>query len=110
MTTPSEVLGRLADRLETFLASVGFSPSHRSQESAALVTRTYASSDLCLRLSSTHKTLALECDRLPNETAAGPWIDLTVAEFALDTADAAWISSCAADFELALKEHLELWE
>ena len=107
--TKTNAFERFADRLEPVLASAGFATVERSEPGALFTTRIYASAGLRLRLSSSGGTIALEADRLPNEVASGPWLDVTIAEFEQSRVDDAWISACAADFERALRDYLEQW-
>jgi len=51
----------------------------------------------------------LESDRLPNETTAGPWIDLTLQRFDPRKADDQWVEELCEDISAALREYMEQW-
>jgi hypothetical protein len=112
--TPDEAFERIDTALAPQLHAGGF--TRRKAESHPKVFGSryaeYESAATAVRLTWDGKDghFVLECDRLPQETRPGPWLDLILMRFDARTDQAlAWVITIEGEFVRALHGYLAQW-
>jgi hypothetical protein len=112
--TSEEVFSQIEAALGPPLRARGFTRRKSEVHPAAFGSRysLYVSSMATLRLTWDGKEghFVLECDRLPNEGRAGPWLDLVLMLFnPRDGEGNPPVSSIVHEFQVGLEGYLEQW-
>ena len=113
MITPSQAFERIEAALRQTLESAGFQDTRSESHPQAFGSQfsVYTSPSATLRLTWDGKEgfFVLECDRLPNETAPGPWADLTLQRFDSRVDDDRRVEELCEGIVAALRDYTKQW-
>ena len=113
MITPSQAFARIEASLRPILTSSGYVDTSSESRPDAFGSQlsVYTSPEARLRLTWDGKEgfFVLECDRLPNESTPGPWIDLTLQRFDPREGDDRWVGELCEDISAALRNYADQW-
>lgn len=111
--TPQQAFDRIGAAIRPILTSSGYVEvsSELQPEDFGSQVSTYTSPQASVQLTWNGKGefFVLECDRLPNETVPGGWIDLTLQGFDPRRGDDQWVKELCEDISAALRSYAEQW-